>query len=146
MIFEANRSQLVSIDVPLSRVAESGDGFLAQLSNLHYDDYFSVVPLRKAIEIVYSPKPGLVVLTGDFVTEPGGGSAAARAAKAIEPCAKTLLAQILAAQGCWLPSESRRTEPTRHLRCPPVAGYPLVLRNHSVPWSATEKALARRGG
>ncbi len=52
-IFEANRPQLVSIEVRLPRLAASWDGFrIAQLSDLHYDDYFSVVPLRKAIEIV----------------------------------------------------------------------------------------------
>ena len=52
-IFEANRPQLVSIEVPLPRLAESGDGFrIAQLSDLHYDDYFSVVFLRRAIDIV----------------------------------------------------------------------------------------------
>ena len=70
-IFEANRPQLVSIEVPLSRLAESWDGFrIAQLSDFHYDDYFSVEPLRKAIDIVNRLQPDLMVLTGDFVTSP----------------------------------------------------------------------------
>ncbi len=44
-IFEANRPRLVSIEVPLSRLADAWDGFrIAQLSDIHYDDYFSVVP------------------------------------------------------------------------------------------------------
>ena len=48
MIFEANRPKLVSIEVPLPRLAESWDGFrIAQLSDLHYDDHFSSVPLGK---------------------------------------------------------------------------------------------------
>ena len=73
-IFEANRPQLVSIEVPLPRLPESWDGFrIAQLSDLHYDDFFSVVPLRKAIEIVNRLQPDLVVLTGDFVTSPVEG-------------------------------------------------------------------------
>ena len=39
VIFEANRPKLTSIEIPLSRLAESGHGFrVAQLSDLHYDD------------------------------------------------------------------------------------------------------------
>ena len=100
-IFEANRPQLVSIEVPLPRLPESWDGFrIAQLSDLHYDDFFSVVPLRKAIEIVNRLQPDLVVLTGDFVTTPLEGSRRARtaAAGAIEPCAE-LLSQLRAPSG-----------------------------------------------
>ena len=70
-IFGANRPQLVSIEIPLSRLAQSWDGFrIAQLSDFHYDDYFSVEPLRKAIDIVNRLQPDLAVLTGDFVTSP----------------------------------------------------------------------------
>ena len=93
-IFEANRPQLVSLEVALPRLAESWDGFrIAQLSDLHYDDYFSVVPLRKAVDIVNRLEPDLVVLTGDFVTSPLQQSGRARAmvaAAPIEPCAQWL--------------------------------------------------------
>ena len=106
VIFEANRPQLVSIEVPLTRLAASWDGFrIAQLSDLHYDDHFSVVPLRKAIAIVNHLQPDLVVLTGDFVTSPlrdprrrNTRRGARAAAKAIEPCAE-LLAQLRAQSG-----------------------------------------------
>ena len=94
-IFEANRPQLTSIEVPLSRLAESWDGFrIAQLSDFHYDEYFSVEPLRKAIDIVNRLQPDLVVLTGDFVTSPVRKPRrliAAQAAKAIEPCVQLLV-------------------------------------------------------
>src|SRR5690349_13262849 len=99
-IFEANRPRVVAIDVPLPRLADSWDGFrIAQLSDLHYDDTFSVVPLRGAIDIVNGLGPDLVVVTGDFVTAPRvsrrwskGVRVAKAAAKAIEPCAQ-LVAQ-----------------------------------------------------
>ena len=101
-IFEANRPQLVSIEVPLSRLAESWDGFrIAQLSDFHYDDFFSVVPLRKAVDIVNRLQPDLVALTGDFVTSPVGRSHrgdARKAAKLVEPCSE-LLAQMRARSG-----------------------------------------------
>src|SRR5437870_2924461 len=71
-IFEANWPQLVSIDVRLSRLPDSWDGVrIAQMSDFHYDDYFSVIPLRRAIDIVNGLQPDLVVLTGDFVTARG---------------------------------------------------------------------------
>lgn len=96
-IFEASRPRLVSIEVALSRLAEPWDGFrIVQLSDFHYDEYFSVVPLRKAIEIVNGLQPDLVVLTGDFITassKKARSSIAVRAAKPIEPCAQ-LLAQM----------------------------------------------------
>lgn len=101
-IFEADRPQLVSIDVPLPRLHESWDGFrIAQLSDLHYDDYFSVVPLRRAIAMVNRLQPDLVALTGDFVTSPlehSGRRSAKAAARAIEPCAQ-LLSQLHAPAG-----------------------------------------------
>lgn len=100
-LFEANRPQLVSIEVTLPRLHESWDGFrIAQLSDFHYDEYFSVVPLRKAIEIINRLQPDLVVLTGDFVTGPlkEGWRRANAAALAIEPCAQ-LLSQLRAPSG-----------------------------------------------
>ena len=71
------------------------------MSDFHYDDYFSVVPIRKAIDIVNELDADLVVLTGDFVTLPPfkkylGGSK--RAARFIEPCAN-LLAPLRARHG-----------------------------------------------
>lgn len=100
-IFEANRPQLVSIEVALPRLHQSWDGFrIAQLSDFHYNEYFSVVPLRKAIEIINRLQPDLIVLTGDFVTEPlkEGRRRANAAALAIEPCAQ-LLSQLRAPSG-----------------------------------------------
>jgi predicted MPP superfamily phosphohydrolase len=100
-IFEANNPKVVSIEIPLSRLPQSWDGFrIAQLSDLHYDDYFSVVPIRKAVDLVNGLQPDLVVVTGDFVTSPPSErrSLQIRAAKAIEPCAQ-LVAEMRARFG-----------------------------------------------
>ena len=83
-LFEANRPQLVSIEIPLPRLADSFDGFrIAQLSDLHYDDTFSVVPLRKAIDIVNGLQAGSG--RGDrrlcYLSRPGPPTGAIRAAK-----------------------------------------------------------------
>lgn len=132
-IFEANRPRVVNIDVPLPRLADSWDGFrIAQLSDLHYDDTFSVVPLRRAIDIVNGLGPDLVVVTGDFVTAPRvsrrwskGVRVAKAAAKAIEPCAQ-LVAQIRSRLGILgaLGNHDADTDP----------GYVIeVLQSHQIP-------------
>ncbi|MCU1298478.1 MAG: metallophosphoesterase [Acidobacteriaceae bacterium] len=70
-IIEPNDPRLVRIEVPLTRLPSSFDGFtIAQLSDFHYDDVFSKVPIRKAVKIVNDLRPDLIVLTGDFVTVP----------------------------------------------------------------------------
>jgi len=95
--WEPNHPHLVKIEIALRRLPEAWDGFrIAQLSDFHYDEYFSIVPLRRAIGMVNDLKPDMVALTGDFVTAPAWGSSeadAVRAAKTVEPCA-ALLAQI----------------------------------------------------
>jgi predicted MPP superfamily phosphohydrolase len=136
VIFEANRPKLVSIEVPLSRLAQSWDGFrIAQLSDLHYDDLFSVVPLRKAVEIVNGLQPDLVVVTGDFITSPvlKRRSLAIRAAKAIEPCAQ-LVAQIQARFGILasLGNHDASTDPA-HITAVLQSHNISVLRNRSLP-------------
>jgi uncharacterized protein len=99
---EANRPQLVSIEIPLARLSEAWDGFrIAQLSDLHYDPYFSDTPIRKAIDMVNGLQPDLIVLTGDFVTAPIGKVShrtAVAAAQPVEPCAQ-LLTKLRAPSG-----------------------------------------------
>src|SRR5438067_3535962 len=99
---QANQPQLVSIEISLSRLAPSWDGFrIAQLSDFHYDDFFSITPIRKAIEIVNRLNPDLVVLTGDVVTSQMckyRNSSGSRLAKMMEACAQ-LVAQLRSALG-----------------------------------------------
>jgi hypothetical protein len=58
------------LDVPLKRLSPAWNGLrIVQLSDFHYDPYFSVTPIRKAVEIVQELQPDLIVLTGDFITE-----------------------------------------------------------------------------
>src|SRR5438132_3991050 len=52
-IIEPADPKLVRIEVPLARLPEAWDGIrIAQVSDFHYDEHFSVVPIRKAIDIV----------------------------------------------------------------------------------------------
>lgn len=146
LIFEPNRPLLVSIEVPLTRLAESWDGFrIAQLSDFHYDDHFSVVPLRKAIDLVNGLQPDLVVLTGDFVT--GAWKSFHRhntrresriAARAIEPCAQWLT-QIRAHSGILaiLGNHDAGTDP---------AHITAVLQSNAIPVLCNRSISLERQG
>jgi len=95
VIREPNHPELVRVEIALPRLPAAFDGFtIAQLSDFHYDDVFTVVPIRRAIEIVNGLHPDVIVLTGDFVTLPlfphHDSSPSARTAV---PCAK-LLAEL----------------------------------------------------
>jgi uncharacterized protein len=92
LVREPSHVVLVRVEMPLARLPKAFDGFtIAQLSDFHYNEAFSVTPIQKAIRIVNGLNPDVVVLTGDFVTtsvfsthqEP-------EAAKAAEPCARLL--------------------------------------------------------
>jgi predicted MPP superfamily phosphohydrolase len=68
---ESNHPRVSKLEIRLVRLPEAFDGFtIAQLSDFHYEDHFSVVPIRKAVEVVNELHPDLIVLTGDFVTVP----------------------------------------------------------------------------
>jgi uncharacterized protein len=90
---EPNQPELVEVEITLPRLPAAFDGFkIAQLSDFHYDEVFSVVPVRAGVEMVNRLNADLVVLTGDFVT----GSywtprrADRKSAWLAEPCAKLL--------------------------------------------------------
>jgi uncharacterized protein len=106
------------------------------LSDLHYDEHFSVVPLCKAIDIINRLEPDLVVLTGDFVTSPmrqSGGARANAAAAAIEPCAQ-LLGRLRARSGALavLGNHDVSTNASHIIKVLQSHAIP-VLQNHSLP-------------
>ena len=135
-IFEANQPKLVSIEVRLPRLVESWDGFrIAQLSDLHYDDYFSAVPLRNAVEMVNGLYPDLIVVTGDFITARSWRShlsTLARPEKAIEPCAQ-LVAQMHARSGILGALGNHDVRNAEHIIEVLKSHNIPVLRNRSVP-------------
>lgn len=133
---ESNDPRLVKIEIPLQRLPEAFDGFtIAQLSDFHYDEHFSAVPISKAVEIVNGLKPDLIVLTGDFITVPpiDRWGFLKRAIQTVVPCAEKL--QPLQAQiGTFAilgnhDGEAAPTYITGVLR----EHHIPVLRNHSVP-------------
>jgi uncharacterized protein len=102
--FESYRLQLKKIEIPLRRLPHQFDGFtIVQLSDFHYEEEFSAVPIRRSVELVNSLNPDLVVFTGDFVTVPMlslGSHATLASANAVFPCA-AILSHIKSRMGSY---------------------------------------------
>lgn len=135
--FESYRLQLKKIEIPLHRLPHQFDGFtIVQLSDFHYEEEFSAVPIRRSVEIVNGLSPDLVVLTGDFVTVPMfrfGRHAALVAANAVFPCA-AVLSGIQAHMGSFaiLGNHDAYSNPALVASGLRSHGIPL-LRNSCVP-------------
>ncbi len=136
LIQQPNWPILNRVEIRLRRLPPAFDGFtIAQLSDFHYDQHFSHIPIRRGIEISNSLEPDLVVLTGDFVTQPVLHHYlrnSRQGARAAEPCAE-LLTQVRARQGVFaiLGNHDANTDPTFVTECLESHGIP-VLRNRSV--------------
>jgi uncharacterized protein len=133
VLLEPNRPRIVRQEIALRRWPARLEGFtIALLSDFHYDPYFSVHPLRSAIGMVNRLHPELIVLTGDFVSMPWFGNAAA-AASAAEPCAQ-LLRQMQAPHGLWavMGNHDASTDPDRVTSALRSSGI-QVLSNQSAP-------------
>ena len=102
-VLEPNHPRLVRVDIPLARLPQEFDGFtIVQLSDFHFDPYFSIIPIRKSVRITNALKPDLIVLTGDFVSAPAIESALRnkRAALQADPCSE-VLKDLRAPHGVW---------------------------------------------
>ena len=143
-LFQPNSPILKRIEIRLRRLPPVFDGFtIAQLSDFHYDKHFSHIPIQRGIEISNALKPDMVVLTGDFVTQPALHHYlhnSRQGAKAAEPCS-ALLTQVRARQGVFaiLGNHDANTDPEFVTECLESRGIP-VLANRSV---AIERAGSR---
>jgi predicted MPP superfamily phosphohydrolase len=92
---------LEQLEVRLSRLPSAFDGFsIAQLSDFHYDNTFSRPIIESAVTLTNSLKPDLIVLTGDYVTQPNRHKYDRDAARDAEPCAQ-LLARMTSRLGSY---------------------------------------------
>ena len=132
-LIEPNRPRLVRKEIALRRWPGRLDGFtIALLSDFHYDPYFSVHPIRSAVEIVNGLRADLIALTGDFVSVPWYGDPS-KGASVAEPCAQ-LLGKLHAPYGVWsvLGNHDVFSDPDRVTSALKSVKIPL-LSNQSVP-------------
>jgi uncharacterized protein len=134
---EPSHPRLVRLDIHLARLPAEFDGFtIAQLSDFHYDEEFTIFPIRKAIEMVNGLNADLVALTGDFVTIPPFAdyvSVAKYGARAAEPCAE-ILAGLHSRLGSYaiLGNHDWDSDAPRVIGALQSRGITL-LQNHSIP-------------
>lgn len=139
---ESYRLQLKRVAIPLLRLPHQFDGFtIVQLSDFHYEEKFSAVPIHRSVDLVNSLHPDLVVFTGDFVTAPMfrfGRHAALMAANAVFPCA-ALLSGIKAPMGSLavLGNHDAYSNP---------ALVASGLRSHGIPLLKNSCVPIERGG
>ena len=133
LLVEPNRPRIVRRDVTLKRWPERLQGFtIALLADFHYDPCFSVHPLRAAVGMVNELRPDMILLGGDFVSQPVVGDET-KAALEAEPCAH-LLREMQAAHGLWavMGNHDCSTDP-KHITSALEAEGIRVLANTSVP-------------
>ena len=142
LVLEPNDPKLVELTLPMKRLPAAWDGVrIAQLSDFHYDDTFSAVPLRKAVAVINRLQPDLVLLTGDFVTVPAFVSDKRPGARAIDPCAE-LLAELKSKLGSFacLGNHDVATDPARVVGV--LQGRKIqLLRNAAEPLERNGKRL-----
>jgi predicted MPP superfamily phosphohydrolase len=133
------------MEIPLTRLPAALDGLtIAQLSDFHYDEQFTIIPIRKAIDMVNGLHPDLIVLTGDFVTIPAFAEylhTTKQGAHAAEPCAG-LLAQLRSRMGIFavLGNHDTDSDAPRVVNALQSRGM-TVLQNHSVAIEQAGKRL-----
>jgi uncharacterized protein len=131
---EGNHPHIVRQEITLARLPRSFDGFtIAHLSDFHYESHFSVVPIRKSVDLVNQLRPDLAVLTGDFVTVPTFERERflRKAAETALPCA-ALLQGIKAPKYAILGNHDAIANPPLIVGALEDHGIP-VLRNASMP-------------
>jgi hypothetical protein len=89
---EARAIDLVQQPIHLEDLPPSFDGYtIAQLSDVHHGSFVEAEHIRRAVRLVNSLKPDLIVLTGDYITH---------SRSYIEPCAR-LLGELRADDGVF---------------------------------------------
>jgi predicted MPP superfamily phosphohydrolase len=90
--WEAHRPVLERIEIRLRKLPAGFDGYtIAQLTDIHYNEYLHESYYRHVVERVNDLRPDLIALTGDFITTPLLHYERAAVARAIAPpCAEAL--------------------------------------------------------
>ncbi len=133
VLIAPNRPHIIRKQIGLLRWPERLHDFkIALLSDFHFDPYFSAHPLKAAVSMVNDLKPDLIVLTGDFVSQPLLSKDDEKAALAADPCA-SLLRQMNAPHGLWavLGNHDFSTDPD-HVSAALQSQRIQVLTNQSI--------------
>ena len=88
-LHEPHETVVNTIPIVLERLPAAFDGFrIAQLSDIHFDQFMTPEYLESVVKLVNAQKPDVVMLTGDYVGRDGGQSR--QSLDAAEQCAAIL--------------------------------------------------------
>jgi len=93
IFWEPYHPKLTRLEIGLANLPDGFDGFtILQLSDFHYDPYAGAAQIAAGIEVASRLSVDLIVLTGDFVTQPilAWKASLPRAAEHAIPCSKLL--------------------------------------------------------
>lgn len=102
-VWEAHDAVTERLTIPLRRLPAEFDGFtIAQLSDIHYDEYLHESYFRPIVDRVNALRPDMIALTGDFVTSPlFHGDRLKAAQQQAPPCAR-VMAGLRAPKGVFV--------------------------------------------
>ncbi len=132
--YEPHEISIERIDVRVKNLPGAFDGFrIAQLSDIHFEEFVSREHVVNAVAKTNALNPDLVLLTGDFVSEPVSSRHKRRAAEKAWPCAQVLRA-VRATHGvvAILGNHDHHTDPNLVAEALTQSGIE-VLRNTARP-------------
>jgi predicted MPP superfamily phosphohydrolase len=101
-VWEAHDAVVEHITISLRRLPAEFDGFtIAQLSDIHFDEYLHESYFRRIVERVNALRPDMIALTGDFVTGPLLDRNRLRAAQQHAPSCARVMSALRAPDGVF---------------------------------------------
>ncbi|MEO6923398.1 MAG: metallophosphoesterase [Bryocella sp.] len=130
--FDPHHLEVTHCTVELARLPRALDGLrIAQLSDVHYEQFTQPSFIREAVAEVNRQAPDLMVLTGDYVSE--GPRAASFGAQSSYPCADILSGIQCAQRWCVLGNHDVSVGAATVMDALHLHGLP-VLQNRHVPF------------
>jgi uncharacterized protein len=138
--WEAHRPVLERIEIRLRKLPPAFDRYtIAQLTDIHYNEYLHESYYRHVVERVNDLHPDLIALTGDFITTPLVHYERAAVARAIAPPCAEALSAIRARDGVFAVLGNH----DHYCSAPIVAA---ALRAKNIPVLVNEVRPITRGG
>ena len=130
--YERHHLEITYRTIELTRLAPELDGLrIAQLSDIHYEQYTEPYFVRHVVEQVNRVAPDLVLMVGDYVSE--GPMPQSFGAKSSYPCAEILAGILCPQRWCVLGNHDASVGAAMVTDALEIHGLP-VLANQHVPF------------
>jgi uncharacterized protein len=128
--FERHNLEVAERTIRLARLPDALDGLrIAQISDLHYEQYAEAFFVEKVVAQVNQLVPDLVVITGDYVTERRSASCR-RSAEMSFPCAEILSRIECDKRWAVLGNHDERAGSALVIKALESRGFPVLENRH----------------